>query len=388
MIRRRIFEQEHDIFRESARRWMAENIAPHFQAWHEAGVVDREVWRKAGEAGYLAMFVDEEYGGLGLDDFRFDQILIEEQTRVDPSAYLSLHSRIVAPYINSLGTDEQKRRFLPSICSGECILAIALTEPGTGSDLAGIRTRAEDHGDHWVLNGSKTYISNGQLADLVIVAARTDPDRSHGIGLFLVERGMEGFERGANLKKLGLPGQDTSELFFDNVRIPKANVLGGATDGFRSMMINLAEERLGGAVQFVARAERAIEVTREFVMERKAFGQPIGTFQNSRFRMADMRTRVDAAWALVDHCVMEHVEGNLGADMAAEAKLFTSEVEAFVVDECLQLHGGAGYMEEYEISRLYRDARVSRIYAGTSEIMKEIIGRSMGLDSRPNGKAR
>lgn len=386
MIRRRIFDEDHDMFRDSVRKWMADHVAPHREAWHAAGVVDRDVWHKAGEAGYLAMFVDEKYGGLGLDDFRFDQILIEEQTRVDPSVYMSLHSRIVAPYINMLGTEEQKQKYLPGICSGDCILAIALTEPGTGSDLAGIRTRAEDMGDHWVLNGSKTYISNGQLADLVIVAARTDPNSSHGIGLFLVERGMDGFKRGANLKKLGLPGQDTSELFFDNVKIPKANVLGGPADGFRSMMINLAEERLGGAIQFVARTERALEVTQEFIMDRKAFGRPIGTFQNSRFKMAEMRTQTDAAWALVDHCVMEHVEGKLSADLAAETKLFTSEVEGRVVDECLQLHGGAGYMDEYEISRLYRDARVSRIYAGTSEIMKEIIGRAMGLDERYKAK--
>lgn len=382
MIRRRIFEEEHDIFRASVRKWVGEHIAPHVVRWHTQKQVDREVWLEAGKAGYLAMFAEEKYGGLGLDDFRFDQILMEELVRVDISMFMPLHNRIVAPYIHTLGTDDQKQRFMPGIVSGECILAIALTEPGTGSDLAALKTRAVQEGDDWVLNGSKTYISNGQLADLVIVAAKTDPASSHGIGLFLVERGMEGFQRGQNLKKMGLDGQDTSELFFEDLRVPAKNVLGGPTGGFRSMMINLAEERLGGAIQFIARAERAFEVTMEFITERKPFGKPIGTFQNSRFKMAAMRTELDAAWALVDHCVLEHLDGKLGAELAAEAKLYTSEVEGRVVDECLQLHGGAGYMDEYEISRLYRDARISRIYAGTSEIMKEIIGRGLGLDER------
>lgn len=295
---------------------------------------------------------------------------------------------------------------MPGVCSGETILAIAMTEPGTGSDVAGIQTRAEDMGDHWLLNGSKTYISNGQLADVAVVAARTvvaaqsnvgadaaggqgadDADgaaktrqrKRPAIGLFLVERDFEGFTRGRNLKKLGLAGQDTSELFFDNVKVPKQNLLGSPEGGFRSMMINLAEERLVAAIQFVARGERALKITQDFIMERKAFGKPIGTFQNSRFKMAEMRTQLDAAWALVDHCVLEHLDKELSAELAAEAKLFTSEVEHQVVDECLQLHGGAGYMDEYEINRHFRDARVSRIYAGTSEIMKEIIGRGMGL---------
>ncbi len=382
MIRRRIFDEEHTLFRDSVRRWMAEHVAPHAERWRSEGQVDRDVWRAAGDAGYLAMFVDPAYGGLGLDDFRFDQILTEELTRIDSSFYMPLHNRIVAPYIDSLGTDAQKQRFLPGVCSGECILAIAMTEPGTGSDLAAISTRAEDKGDHWLLNGAKTYISNGQLADLVVVAAKTGSGNQKSVGLFLVERGFEGFERGRNLKKLGLDGQDTSELFFNNVVVPKDNVLGAPTEGFRNMMVNLAEERLGGAVQFAARAERALEITHEFVTERKAFGQAIGAFQNTRFKMAEMRTQLDAAWALVDHCVLEHLEGALTADLAAEAKLFTSEVEGRVVDECLQLHGGAGYMDEYEITRHYRDARVSRIYAGTSEIMKEIIGRGLGLDGR------
>lgn len=382
MIRRRIFEEEHDIFRASVRKWVGDHIAPHVARWHDQKCVDREVWQKAGAEGYLAMFADEKYGGLGIDDFRFDQILMEELVRVDMSMFMPLHNRIVAPYIHTLGTEDQKARFMPGIVSGDCILAIALTEPGTGSDLAALKTRAVPDGEDWILNGAKTYISNGQLADLVVVAAKTDPDASHGIGLFLVERDMPGFQRGQNLRKMGLDGQDTSELFFEDVRIPARNVLGGPTDGFRSMMVNLAEERLGGAIQFVGRAERAFEVTMAFITERKAFGKPIGAFQNSRFKMAAMRAELDAAWALVDHCVLEHLDKTLSAELAAEAKLYTSEVEGRVVDECLQLHGGAGYMDEYEISRLYRDARISRIYAGTSEIMKEIIGRSLGLDER------
>ena len=403
MIKRRIFTEEHHLFRESVRRWVGENILPNIERWHEQGMVDREVWLKAGEEGFLAMFADPEYGGLGVDDFRFDQILIEEIQGIDASFYLPLHNRIVAPYINNLGTEEQRQRFMPGVCSGETILAIAMTEPGTGSDVAGIQTRAEDRGDHWLLNGSKTYISNGQLADVAVVAARTivSPEATDArdektggvvsgideagqrkrpsIGLFLVERGFAGFTRGRNLKKLGLAGQDTSELFFDNVKVPKENLLGSPEGGFRSMMINLAKERLVAAIQFVARGERALKITQDFIMERKAFGKPIGTFQNSRFKMAEMRTQLDAAWALVDHCVLEHLDKELSAELAAEAKLFTSEVEHQVVDECLQLHGGAGYMDEYEINRHFRDARVSRIYAGTSEIMKEIIGRGMGL---------
>jgi acyl-CoA dehydrogenase len=257
-----------------------------------------------------------------------------------------------------------------------------MTEPGTGSDLAGIKTRGEDKGDHWLLNGSKTYISNGLISNLCVVAARTNPDSPHAVGLFVVEEGMPGFKRGRKLKKLGLHSQDTAELFFQDVKVPRANVLGEPTQGFRNLMLNLAEERLTSAVGNVTRAERAFEVTLAYITERKAFGRPIGTFQNSRFKMADMRARIDACWALVDHCVMEHVERKLTGETAAAAKLYVSEVEGWVVDECLQLHGGAGYMDEYEICRLYADARISRIYAGTSEIMKEIIGRGLGLDER------
>ncbi|CUH67592.1 Acyl-CoA dehydrogenase [Thalassovita gelatinovora] len=380
MLKRTLYDEEHEIFRNSVRKWAEAEIFPHIEDWRDAGCVSREIWRKAGAQGFLCMYADEKYGGLALDDFRYDMILCEEINPREPGFFIGLHNRIVGPYLHKLGTEEQRDRFMPGIVSGETILAIAMTEPGTGSDLGGVKTRAVDMGDHWLLNGSKTYISNGLLAGLIVVAARTGD--GHEIGLFLVEDGMDGFERGRNLKKMGLKSQDTAELFFDNVKVPKENVLGDPRRGFKTMMMNLAEERIMGALGFMARAEYAFGITLDYVMDRRAFGQPIGTFQNSRFKMASMRTEMDAAWALTDHCAREHLSGQLSVEMAAEAKLFTSEVEARVVDECLQLHGGAGFMDEYEISRLYSDARISRIYAGTSEIMREIIGRGLGLDSR------
>jgi alkylation response protein AidB-like acyl-CoA dehydrogenase len=382
VINRRIFTPEHDVFRESVRKWAAAELAPYSEQWRAEGMVPKWAWKKAGQQGYLCMWAGEAYGGAGMEDYRYDQILIEELLHVDAGFFLALHNRVVGPYLNNLATEEQKARWLPGCVSGDTILSIAMSEPGTGSDLAGMKTRAEEKGDHWLLNGSKTYISNGLISNLCVVAARTNPDSPHAVGLFVVEEGMPGFKRGRKLKKLGLHSQDTAELFFQDVKVPRANVLGEPNQGFRNLMLNLAEERLTGAVGYITRAERAFEVTLAYITDRKAFGRPIGTFQNSRFKMAEMRTRIDAGWALVDHCVMEHVEHKLTAETAAAAKLFTSEVEGWVVDECLQLHGGAGYMEEYEICRLYADARISRIYAGTSEIMKEIIGRGLGLDER------
>ena len=382
-MHRNIFEEEHDIFRDSVVKFLQAELAPKLDEWLKAGIIDRELFRKAGEQGYCLMWADEAYGGLGVEDFRFEQILIEENALHGDAGFgLSLHSRLCAPYIGQLGTEEQKQRFLPGCISGETILGIAMTEPGAGSDVAGIRTHAVEHDDHWVLNGSKTYISNGINGDLFIVAVRTVPDHPHGVGLFLVERGMEGFTRGRNLQKLGLKAQDTAELFFDNVRVPKTNVLGDPRKGFYYLMQFLAEERLIVACGCVAAAEAALKITLDYVKERRAFGRAIAEFQNTRFKLAEMRTRIDAAQAFVDRCVMDHNEGKLSAEVAAEAKLFTSELEGWVTDECLQLHGGAGYMDEYAISRLYANARVSRIYAGSSEIMKEIIARSMGLDPR------
>ena len=382
MINRRIFNSEHDVFRDSVRKWAAAELAPNSEQWRADGMVPKSAWKKAGQQGYLCMWADEAYGGAGMEDYRYDQILVEEVLPVEAGFFMGLHNRVVGPYLNNLATDEQKERWLPGCVSGDTILSIAMTEPGTGSDLAGMKARAEDKGDHWLLNGAKTYISNGLTSNMCVVAARTNPDSTHAVGLFVVEEGMPGFKRGRKLKKLGLHSQDTAELFCQDVKVPKSNVLGDPTQGLRNLMLNLAEERLTNAVGNVTRAERAFEVTLAYITDRKAFGRPIGTFQNSRFKMADMRARIDACWALVDHCVMEHVERKLKSETAAAAKLYTSEVEGWVVDECLQLHGGAGYMEEYEICRLYADARISRIYAGTSEIMKEIIGRSLGLDER------
>ncbi|MFU8820037.1 MAG: acyl-CoA dehydrogenase family protein [Gammaproteobacteria bacterium] len=382
-MHRNIFEEDHDIFRDSVAKFLQAEVTPNLERWLEAGIIDRELFRKAGEQGYCLMWADEAYGGMGVHDFRFEQILIEENALHGDAGFgLGLHSRLCGPYIGQLGNDEQKARFLPGCVSGETILGVAMTEPGAGSDVAGLRTHAQEQDDHWVLNGSKTYISNGINGDLFIVAARTVPDHPHGIGLFLVERGMDGFTRGRNLKKLGLKAQDTAELFFDNVKVPKANVLGDPRKGFYYLMQFLAEERLIVACGCVAAAEAALRMTLDYVRERRAFGRAIAEFQNTRFKLAEMRTRIDAAQVFIDRCVMDHNEGKLTAEVAAEAKLFASEVEAVVTDECLQLHGGAGYMDEYPISRLYANARVSRIYAGSSEIMKEIIARSMGLDPR------
>lgn len=382
-MRRTIFEPEHDAFRDAARRFFQAEIGPHAERWREAGVVDREAYLKAAEQGYLLLWADEKYGGAGVEDFRYEQVLIEENIRYgEPCFYLNLHSRLVGPYLGHLGTEEQKQRFLPACVRGESILAVAITEASSGSDVAGMKTRAEDKGDHWLLNGSKTYISNGQLADLVVVAARTVPDQRHGVGLFLVERGMVGFERGRNLRKIGLHAQDTSELFFNDVKVPKSNVLGDPTKGFHYLTHGLAEERLIGAVQYMTGAQLAWDLTLEWVKERRMFGKPLGAFQNTRFKLAELRAQLDAVQTFVDALVMEHVNGRLDAELAAEAKLVASELEFRTADECLQLFGGAGYMEEYRISRCFTDARVSRIYAGTSEIMKEIISRGFGLDDR------
>ena len=378
-----IFDEEHVMFRDSVRSFMLHEVKPHGDRWNEQGIVDREAFLKAGEQGLLLMWADEKYGGAGVPDFRYEQILIEElATNGDIGFFCWLHSRLVAPYIGDFGSEEQKQRWLPKCVSGENILAIAMTEPAAGSDIAGIRTRAEDKGDHFLLNGSKTFVSNGILADLVIVAARTNPESRHGLSLFVVERGMDGFERGKNLKKMGLKSQDTAEIFFNNVKVPKENLLGELHRGFYHLMHGLAEERLLGAVGYLACCEAAYAVTMDYIRDRKVFGQAIADFQNTRFQMANVRTEIDVAQAYVDQCVLLHNDGKLSGDDAAKAKLFTSELEFRVTDTCLQLHGGNGYMDEYPISRMYTNARISRIYAGSSEIMREIIARSIGLDPR------
>jgi acyl-CoA dehydrogenase len=383
MVNRLIFDEDHELFRDSVRKFFQKEIGPNQDAWHENRQVDREAYSKAGEQGLLCMFVDEAYGGAGVEDFRYEQIAIEENHRHgDPGFFIHLHSRLVAPYIAQLGTEEQKRRFLPRCVSGEVILGIAMTEPGAGSDLAGMKTTARDRGDHYLLNGQKTYISNGIIGDLFVVAARTNPDQPRELGLFLVERDMAGFQRGRNLKKMGLCSQDTAELFFDDVKIPKENVLGDPTQGFYNLVQFLAEERLIGACTYVTNSQVAFDITLDYIKDRKIFGQAVADFQVNRFKMADMRTEIDITQSFVDTCVLEHNSDRLTPELAAKAKLFASELEGRVTDACLQLHGGAGYMDEYRISRLYRNARVSRIYAGSSEVMREIIARSIGLDPR------
>lgn len=386
---RNIFDEEHDMFRDSVRSFMKNEIGPHTDRWHEQGIVDREAFLKAGEQGLLLLWADEEYGGAGVMDFRYEQILIEENAHHgDAGFFMTLHSRLVGPYIGQLGTAEQKARWLPKCISGENILAVAITESGAGSDVSGVRAKVEDKGDHYLLNGSKTFISNGINADLIIVVARTDPNTRHGLSLFVVERGMEGFERGKNMKKMGLKSQDTAELFFNNVKLPKENLLGELNRGFYQLMHFLAEERLLGACGYLANCDAAFDITMDYINERQLFGKRLADFQNTRFKMADMRTEIDVAQAFVDRCVIDHNNGQLSADDAAKAKLYTSELETRVTDTCVQLHGGNGYMDEYPISRMFTNARVSRIFAGSSEIMREIIARSMGLDPRRKDKQR
>jgi acyl-CoA dehydrogenase len=382
-MKRLIFEEDHEMFRDSVSRFMQSEIGPHVERWREAGICDKDAFRKAGEQGLLCMWADEQYGGLGMEDFRFEQIVIEETMRHgDLGLFITLHSRLVGPYIGHLGSEPLKDRLLPRCISGETILGIAMTEPGAGSDLAGIRSRAVRDGDGWIINGSKTYISNGINGGAFVVAARTVPDKPHGIGLFVVEEGMEGFSRGRNLAKMGLKAQDTAELFLENVRVPAENVLGDPQKGFYSLMRFLAEERLISACQAVAHGQIAFDLTMDYILERKAFGKPIAAFQNSRFKMAEMRTALDAAQTFIDQLVVLHNAGELSAELAAEAKYYATEIESKVMDECVQLHGGAGYMSEYRISHMFTDARVSRIYAGSTEIMKEIIARGLGLDER------
>ena len=374
------FETEHNMFRDSFRAFLQKEVVPHQEAWEEAGMVSREVWKKAGEMGFLLPWADEEYGGSGLKDFRYEQIMCEELANINEAGFmLPLHSALCGPYITEYGNAEQKARLLPGIISGEIILAVAMTEPSAGSDLAGMRTTAVDKGDHYELNGSKVFISNGILADVVIVAAKTDPANKHAMGLFLVERGMDGFERGTPLKKLGMKSQDTAELFFTNVKVPITNVLGDAKGGVFYLMNMLAQERLTNACGAVGASEAALQVTIDYVKERKAFGRPIAHFQNTRFKLAEMRTQVDVAQVFVDRCVMDHNQKKLTPEVAAEAKLFTTELLCKVVDEGVQLHGGWGYMWEYTICKMYANARIQRIFAGTSEIMKEIISRGMKL---------
>ncbi|OKJ08164.1 acyl-CoA dehydrogenase family protein [Kitasatospora sp. CB01950] len=378
-MQRELYTEEHEDFRESVRAFLAKEVIPHHARWEQQGIVDRDAWTAAGRAGLLGLAVDEQYGGGGSQDFRFAAVLAEEFTRVGASGLaIGLHNDIIGPYLTGLGTEEQKRRWLPGFCSGELIGAIAMTEPDTGSDLQAIRTTAVDAGDHYVLNGAKTFISNGILADLVVVVAKTTPEGgAHGLSLLVVERGMPGFERGRNLDKIGQKAQDTAELFFQDVRVPKANLLGEENQGFLYLMRNLAQERLAIAVAAIAGAEFLVEETIGYVKQRTAFGRPLAKLQHVRFEIAELATECAVTRAFVDRCVLEHNRYNLTPADASMAKWWATELQKRTADRCLQLHGGSGYMSDSAVARAFTDGRVQTIYGGTTEIMKEIVGRSL-----------
>lgn len=382
-MKRHLFEEEHDLFRQSFRTFVSKEMTPHNDEWERAGVVPRELFQSAGSHGFLGMAIPVEYGGGGVDDFRYNLILTEELQRAGLNAAglgLTLHNDICLPYFLRYCNDEQRRRWLPGIAAGDLITAVAMTEPGIGSDLASMSTTAIADGDHYNVNGSKTFITNGINADLVITAVKTDPELRHqGMSLLILERGMPGFERGRNLDKIGLHAQDTAELFFSDVHVPKANALGDEGKGFTYLVSNLPQERLSIAAAGVAAARSALQWTVDYCQQRQAFGQPIGSFQNSRFVLAQIKSEVEIGQAFIDQCVVALNAGELTAEDAATAKWWCTELQGRVVDQCVQLHGGYGYMQEYPIARAYLDARVTRIYGGTTEIMKEIIGRSLGV---------
>jgi len=379
-MRRTIFEDEHLLFRESVAEFCRRHVEPNLEAWREARVIDRAAWREAGRQDFLGLAMPPELGGSGLTDFRFNQVLGEELAAmsVAVNSAFCIHVDVCAPYLIELATDEQRERWVPRFCSGELVTAIGMTEPEAGSDLAGLRTRAVADGDEWVLNGSKTFITNGIGADLVIVAARTGEGRKD-VSLFGVESGTPGFSRGRKLDKIGQPEADTGELFFEDARIPRENLIGELNRGFAHMMALLPQERLSAAIANVASATSVLAETIEYVKDRHAFGRPVGTFQHNRFLVAELETQLDVARAYVDQCVAAHVAGELTAVEAAKAKWWTAEVQNRVIDACLQLHGGYGYMNEYRVARAWQDARVTKIWAGSNEIMKDLIGRSLGL---------
>ena len=378
---RTLFEPEHDLFRESYRAFLDKHVAPYHDQWEKDKIVDRGVWLEAGKQGFIGMAMPEEYGGGGNPDFRYNTIVTEETVaRRFTGLGFGLHNDVVAPYLLRLANEEQKQRWFPSFCTGELITAIAMTEPGTGSDLQGIKTRAVRHGDHYLLNGSKTFITNGINSDLVIVVAQTDPEKGAlGFSLLVVERGMAGFERGRHLDKIGLDAQDTAELSFTDVLVPAENLLGEEGQGFVYLMQNLPQERISIAIAAAAAMESVLEDTLQYTKERKAFGKPIGSFQNSRFLLAELATEATAVRIMVDEFIKLHLEDKLSAEQAAMAKWYCTEQQVKLIDRCLQLHGGYGYMREYSVARAYLDARVQTIYGGTTEIMKEIIGRSLGV---------
>jgi len=378
MIPRTLFDADLDGFRDSVRKFLEQEAAPHHAQWEKDGQVSRELWQQAGELGFLCPTMPEEYGGVGAD-FRYSAVVIEEVSRAGLSGIgWSLHSDIVAPYILKYGSEEQKKHYLPKMASGEIITAIAMSEPGAGSDLQGVKTTALKDGDHYILNGSKTFITNGQMADLVIVVVKTDPkEGAKGISLLLVEAAWEGFEKGQNLKKVGMKAQDTSELFFQDVKVPATHLLGSMEgQGFFQLMQELPAERLQIGLAAIAAAEAAWQWTLDYVKERKAFGKPVIKFQNTRFKMAEMKAEITAARVFTDRCLELHLEKKLDIPTAAMLKQYTTDLQCRVMDECVQLHGGYGYMWEYPIARAWADSRVQRIYGGTNEIMKEIVARA------------
>ncbi|MCW1968948.1 MAG: acyl-CoA dehydrogenase family protein [Anaerolineae bacterium] len=379
---RTIFNDEHEMFRQMVRKFAETEMLPHNEAWEHAGMVSRELWLKAGAQGLLGVEAPEPYGA-GLRDYRYGAIISEEFALAgvaSAGAGIGLHNDVVLPYLIHYANDEQKARWLPGVCSGEKILALGMTEPNAGSDLASLRTIAVRDGNHYVVNGAKTFITNGILSDIVVAAVKTNPNERHrGISLLVIERGMEGFSRGRKLDKLGQRSQDTAELFFENVHVPVANLLGREGEGFAYMMNMLPQERLSVAVGAVAASKAALSWTEQYCKDRTAFGQPIGKFQHSRFKLAEMATEIQIAETFIDRCIDALNAKTLSAETAAMAKWWTTELQGKVMDTCVQLHGGYGYMLEYPITRYYADARVQRIYAGTNEIMKEIIGRRMGF---------
>ena len=379
---RKHYEPEHIAFGEAVRAFIDKEMVPNFLEWEQIGSAPRELFQVAGQNGFLGMAVPEEYGGGGVSDFRFNQAMNEQMAYAGVTGAglgLTLHNDTCLPYFLTYATDQQRRRWLPGIVSGDLITAVAMTEPGAGSDLSGIRTSAVRDGGEYIVNGSKTFITNGINADLVITAVRTGPDRHRGLSLLILERGMPGFERGRNLQKIGMHSQDTAELSFTDVRVPLANLLGKENEGFFQLVAKLPQERMSIAVAGVAEARAAFENTLRYVQERRAFGQPIGSFQHSRFVLAEIATEIDVTQTFIDRCVDDLNDGELSAPDAAKAKWWATELQGRVVDRCLQLHGGYGYMLEYPVARAFTDARVTRIYGGTTEIMKDVIGKSLGL---------
>jgi acyl-CoA dehydrogenase len=380
MIPRTLFSPEHETFRDSVRRFMEQEVAPHDERWQEQGYADKAVWRKAGENGFLCPTMPPEYGGAGADKL-YSVVLIEEQARANNSSLgFGLHSEIVAPYLLAYGSEALKQKYLPKMASGEMIGAIAMSEPGAGSDLQAVKTTATKKQDHYIVNGSKTFITNGWNCDLVIVVAKTDPAKgAKGTSLVVVDTSMKGFTKGRRLKKMGLKGQDTAELFFDNVEVPAENLVGRENNGFVYLMQELPWERMQIAIGAAAKAEAALEWTKAYVSERRAFGKTVASFQATRFKLAELATEVQIARVFVDRCIELLLKKELTPEVAAMAKYWITDLECKVMDECVQLHGGYGYMWEFPIARAYVDARVQRIYGGTNEIMKEVISRSLGL---------